>query len=170
MDESSVQMLREDRTEGFASLTQIHSEPVKKSVQEFQDEQLQVALDLEWYKCERLLEETTFEALADANNIASRESTPELMVTRDNEELITNERRGQDKEQELEQEQEPAKEQEKELEQAHGREPEQEQERELEKGKESKEEGIQNTEEAPQRDEQVVPTGGYTTKFHKGNQ
>ena len=49
MDETSIRALREDLTEEFSFLTQTHSEALKKLLQDFEDEQLQLVVDLEQY-------------------------------------------------------------------------------------------------------------------------
>ena len=56
MDENNIELQREDLTEEFYSLAQTHSEEVKKLLKEFEDEQLQLALNLERYEQKRTQE------------------------------------------------------------------------------------------------------------------
>ena len=50
MDEDNIKLLWEDLTEEFYSFVKTHSEDIRKLIDEFEDEQLQLAIELEEYK------------------------------------------------------------------------------------------------------------------------
>ena len=54
MDEASINFLQKDLTDEFYSLTQDHCKEIKNLVEEFEDERMQLAINLEKYEKERI--------------------------------------------------------------------------------------------------------------------
>ena len=86
MDKNNIQVLREDFTVEFHAMAQMHTTAIGTRLEEFTNDQLLLAIDMDKYEREQLRAEIDSVAQTQRKEEASHESMPEQGATRGAEE------------------------------------------------------------------------------------